>query len=626
MDRKQFTANNNNASSTLNSLINSKLHNNGAHILYMFNEYDKYINNAVPFIAEGIDKGHTIVLIENCEFIRRLNNNLLRLGYSQKDLDAIIKMDYASYYSKNKNFEAQRSSDSLKDLLEPYIDSKITTRLWGKVLAQGVQVTELREYECMCDEYVQGKNIISVCTYNALVTPAYIQNEMLKVHDYFMLDERVELSPFYHKTNSSAITYQEKNRLQNMERENISLMKKNEQLRMEKDQEIVKVQLLREEKTSAENANKMKNTFLSQMSHDLRTPLNTILGYTQILLLEENNTDSQHSLGKIYDSSMDLLKLIEEIIDFSAIEAGKISLHIEDIHVKSFVENCVHSIFETQSAKIVIKIDSISDDLYITADKLRLQQVITNLISNGMKYNKENGEVSIFVDYNHLEKSVKISVKDSGIGIPHDELVSIFKPFYRTKVSLEQWKGSGVGLAIVSKLTNKMNGSYGVMSEEDIGSTFWVTFDGFVEKKAPSHSMMPINRDQHIPSLSGKLKILYIEDNVDNIEVLSSMLQVIGDITFTYETAGEQGFAKAVRIQPDLILLDLHLPDVSGLSILAKLKAHSRTKDIPVVVVSAEAIESTIKLARKEGCQNYLMKPVDMNKLREVIWEHSNSK
>ncbi|MFC0560654.1 ATP-binding protein [Halalkalibacter alkalisediminis] len=608
---------------TLPQLTNSSLIENGAHIIYMFNESTKYISNAIHFITEGLTKGHLIILIESEEFFNEINKQLIQQGYSEQDLKTITYIDQMRQYSNNKQFEADHSFQSLLKLLKPTIDPYRTTRLWGQVLAKDALLSELRKYECDCDEFMGGENVISVCAYNALFTPSYIQNEMLKVHGYFMTDEQIEKSPFYNKKNLLAMSPSEKARLQNIENENQRLKKKNSRLLKEKAYQQEREQILYEAKRHAENANAMKTTFLSQMSHDLRTPLNIIQGYAQILMLEGSHQRLQKNIQKIFGASNDLLKLIEEILDFSAIEAGKVTINKEPIHLKTFIDNSVSAIFDFNHSDIMIKVDHIDDNLYIEADRLRLTQVITNLLTNAIKYNQPHGEISVFIDFDELREEIKIHVKDTGIGISDSELHLIFDPFYRSETSKSKWKGTGIGLAIVSQLTNKMNGSYGVTSEEGNGSNFWVSFKGFASTQPCLVALQPSATHQH-PS-TDDLNVLYIEDNQDNIDLMSSMLHIITDIQLTSEMTGKDGYHKAIEMQPDLILLDLHLPDTNGLNVLNDLKTHALTKHIPVIAISAEALESSIDLALEQGCQGYLTKPVNLTELRDVVMHYSNN-
>ncbi|WP_332634832.1 ATP-binding protein [Halalkalibacter flavus] len=623
MERNEYTSVDLTEPSPLIELTNSSVIENGAHILYMFNAHSSYVQNATSYIMEGLNKGHRIVLFEDQTFFDQINNNLLLEGYSENTLKQITYICHSKHYSTNNQFQADHSYENLVKLLKPAVKQHRTTRIWGQVLAQNALVSELRKYECSCDEFLNSEKVISVCAYNALETPSYIQNEMLKVHGYFMVDERIEKSPFYNKKYVVNISPTEQLKLQKIEMENQELKRRNQQLVKEQASQKEREQDLRIAKRNAEKANAMKTTFLSQMSHDLRTPLNIIQGYSQISLLETNDPRFQLNIQKIYDASNNLLKLIEEILDFSAIEAGKVSINKEFIHARSFIDQCIKSIFDITHSNQIIKVDDIDDHMYIEADRLRLTQVLTNLITNAVKYTQTNGHISISLDHDSVKDQVIINVEDTGIGIPSNELTLIFEPFYRSKKTMSKWKGTGIGLAIVAQLTTKMDGTYGVISKEGIGSTFWVSFKGFVAKKETTDVYESSIATSSLP-VTPKMKILYIEDNLDNVDLMSSMLHIITEVELYSEVTGKSGYHKAIEVQPELILLDLHLPDMNGLEVLDNLKCHPLTKSIPVIVISAEALESTIDLSLEKGCQSYLTKPVHLEKLRDLVLRNSS--
>ncbi|MFC0469013.1 ATP-binding protein [Halalkalibacter kiskunsagensis] len=481
MSAQDYTSGVNKKALSLQEQINNCVDSNGAHILYMFNEYDKYINNAIHYIAEGIDKDDKIILVESQEFIDAVKEKLLLKGYSNNQLKSISHICNSDYYLSDREFNAENCFQNLVKTLKPNIDKKLMTRIWGQVLVKNSLVYELRMYECECDKFMGGESVLSVCSYNSLTTPSVIQNEMLKVHKYLMIDDQIEKSPFYNQNHLLTISDSERDRLLKIERENKLLKKKNQRLLVDKARQKEREKHLKLAKLNAEKANYMKNIFLSQMSHDLRTPLNTIQGYSQIMLLDNNKKNYQYNVQKILYASKHLLQLIEEILDFSAMESGKISINLENIHLKTFINNCVSSIFNTNNSDITVEIENIDDNIFIEADPLRLNQVITNLVNNAIAYNKPSGKVCIYVEYDQNNEEIKLYFKDTGIGIQSDELELIFEPFYRSKTCMSKWKGTGLGLAIVAQLTKQMNGKYGVISEVDIGTTFWVSLKGWIE-------------------------------------------------------------------------------------------------------------------------------------------------
>lgn len=360
------------------------------------------------------------------------------------------------------------------------------------------------------------------------------------------------------------------------------------------------------------------------MSHDLRTPLNTIQGFSQIILMNDYDQALHEKINKIYNASDQLLKLIEEILDFTAIDMGNINVMQESVKVKSFLEECVGSFLATNTSDISIQLEDINEDAYIEVDPFRLNQIMTNLLENAVKYNRPKGSVQIYCDYDNNNDGVTIIVKDTGFGIKSDELQLIFEPFYRSQRHMKSWKGTGIGLAIVAELTKRMNGKYGVKSEEGKGSVFWISFKSLDEADYLSNNVKRFT-NRKLLSTGYSMNALYIEDNVDNIEVMKHMMKFIGDIELSCVTSGEAGIARTFEIEPEIILLDLSLPDINGFEVLAKIKANPITKDIPIIAVSADAMESTVKQASEEGCFAYITKPIEFKELSKVLFKAMKS-
>ncbi|MFD2216042.1 ATP-binding protein [Metabacillus endolithicus] len=593
----------------------NKLEGQGAHILYMFNDEKRYLDLVYQFVSQGIQYQEKILLLDKLSVYTYITDLLVSNGYSNEEISLIFFMTIEDFYLSEKGFEADENFQQLEEILQTNFEKGNRTRTWGQILADDSQISEIRKYESKVDRLLQGRNTISVCAYNAYITPAFFQNELLKIHEYVMLDEVIEKSPFYHKKYISFPAL-ERERVQILEKENNSLKKKNEELLVGNARQLEREKFLELEKLNAEKANLAKTVFLSQMSHDLRTPLNTIQGYSQILLMNKNSSDLNQKISKIYNASEQLLNLIEEILDFTAIDTGRVNIHKEEIQVKSFLEDCVGSILETNTSDINIQFDGVPSELFIEADPVRLNQIMTNLLDNAMKYNRTNGTVHIYCDYEKESEEVKINVKDSGIGIEHEDLDLIYEPFYRSKSTMNNWKGTGIGLAIVSQLTKRMNGNYGVTTEKGKGSTFWVSFKKL--NKQSEGIMQNIDEEQLFP-LSQPLRVLYIEDNTDNIDVMRSMLRIIQTIDLQCVTSGKEGIKQVIELMPDIVLLDIALPDMNGFEALKHIKSNPVTKDIPVIAVSADAMESTIKQASEEGCFAYIKKPIHLDEIRNVL-------
>ncbi|WP_147803263.1 ATP-binding protein [Alkalicoccus halolimnae] len=583
----------------------------GAHILYMFDDEERYMDHAVDYIAEGILKKQKIIVVESKSFLGKLKDKLLEKGLPLQKLKKITYVENDELYSSASDFNASNSYENLLNLLEPNFAGNDATRIWGQVLVQGNAISELRKYECACDDLLGEKHVISVCSYNALTCSSFIQNEMLKVHEYFMTDEQIVKSPLYSEDYLLEFAEADKKKLKKIEQDYEKIKEKNNKLLLEHHQ-------LQMAKRNAEKANRTKSIFLSQMSHDLRTPLNSISGFTQILLEEEQMSGKSLSmLNRINDSSNHLLELIKEILDFSAIEAGNIRLNVKPIPVKTLLEECISAISFEEHSNVDIVVEPMDEDLYIEADHMRIKQVINNLLTNALKYNTDNGKIRIYTSRG--QNRLKLNVEDTGIGIPEQEIDMLFKAFYRSKRNMQQWKGSGLGLAIVSKLTKEMDGLYGAYNNEGKGATFWVSFKSMEKEQVVLFEGENRMKEVIEPVPSQEKKVLYIEDQPENLELIEAVLKSVEGASLSAAETGREGIQAAAEHSPDLILLDLGLPDIDGREVLSSLKEEEATRDIPVIVISADANDSTVEDMSRRGCVEYITKPVQLQELKKKL-------
>lgn len=381
---------------------------------------------------------------------------------------------------------------------------------------------------------------------------------------------------------------------------------------------------LRQAKTEAEKANKSKSVFLSNMSHELRTPLNAILGFAQILEMDTDDVLTQNqalSVKQIYKAGKHLLSLIDEVLDLAKIESGKIIVSIEPVdvaHVMHEVYTLVNPIAKRSEIQISMPEYSL-DQFYVRADLTRLKQILINLLSNAIKYNKKKGDIQFYCQV--LENQVQFHVLDHGDGIARNELNEIFKPFYRSVRADQSIEGTGIGLAVAKQLSILMNGDIYAESTLGKGSHFWIELqladytpvkETEIEKMAPVKSVNRLN-DQ---------RILYVEDNPANLKLVEQILRRIHGVTMFNATNGELCLDMAIAHQPDLILLDINLPGMSGLDVVSQLKRYEETRTIPVIAVSANAMPSDIEYALKSGFDDYLTKPIDVEKFLDVIMSY----
>ncbi len=417
---------------------------------------------------------------------------------------------------------------------------------------------------------------------------------------------------------------------------NAQLSETNEQLRIENIERQMALGAMREatsgiehareeaehSRANAEAANLAKSEFLSRMSHELRTPLNAILGFGQILDRQPLSPLQKESIGYILKGGRHLLALINEVLDIARVEAGRIELSLEPIGLGEIVAECcalVHPLANEREIQLDDNLPEITP-YYALADRQRLKQVLINLLSNAIKYNRQAGRVSLSIREAPGEK-IQLRVTDSGSGLTPQDLQKLFTPFERLSAADSTIEGTGLGLVLSQRLAASMGGTLSVESVTGQGSTFWVELP---------RAASPLQALAEIPSLPAPevprgteraYTALCIEDNLSNIRLLEAVLESRPHVTLLTAVQGSIGLDLARQHQPDVILLDLHLPGLAGNEVLRQLQGAAATREIPVIVISADATPTRIEHLLEAGAAAYLTKPLDVDAFLKTLDE-----
>ena len=372
-------------------------------------------------------------------------------------------------------------------------------------------------------------------------------------------------------------------------------------------------------KEVADTANHSKSEFLSRMSHELRTPMNSVLGFSQLLEMSSLDELQKESVSHILKAGRHLLRLIDEVLEISRIEVGHFSISLESVSLLEVLEESV-SLMLRVAKEGGVSIELVQSPTHLVrADRLRLRQVLINLISNAIKYNVNGGKVTIRVTEDLLS-SLAIEIEDTGIGIPDAMIQRLFTPFDRLGATSTNIEGTGLGLTLSRSLVNAMGGSLTFTTQEGVGSCFQIHLNRADEKDSHEASGSSATwKSSFWPGVKGR--ILVIEDNAMNSRLLSQLFKEWPQAELIVAAQGRAGIELALRETPDVILLDLHLPDMHGREVLTELQKHDKLRQVPVIIVSADSSSEVVKSLMELGAFKFLTKPFVLDELISTVAE-----
>jgi PAS domain S-box-containing protein len=378
-------------------------------------------------------------------------------------------------------------------------------------------------------------------------------------------------------------------------------------------------------KAAAEKANLAKSEFLSSMSHELRTPLNAVLGFAQLMASESPppTSEQKQSIDQILQAGWYLLRLINEILDLAMIESGKVTISEEAMSLAEVMRDC-ESMIEPQAQKrgIQMTFPRFESQLYVHADRIRVKQVLINLLSNAIKYNRVGGALIVQCAMTR-ENRVRISIRDTGAGLAPEQLEQLFQPFNRLGQEAGAEEGTGIGLVVTKQLVELMGGVIGVESRVGEGSIFW-----FELETSAAPELLPAQIEEAglsdaseagASASSSQRTLLYVEDNPANLNLVEQLIARRSDLKLLTAVDGHLGIQMARAYQPDVILMDINLPGISGFGALKVLRDDPATAHIPVLALSANAVPRDIEKGLDAGFFRYLTKPIKVLEFMDAL-------
>ncbi len=368
-------------------------------------------------------------------------------------------------------------------------------------------------------------------------------------------------------------------------------------------------------------ANQAKTEFLAGMSHELRTPLNAVIGFSELMRMNTGAEPLSHRQGQAVDHILTqgrhLLSLIDEVLDLAQIESGKMSVSMERVDPLMVARQVCDTLrAEALASGVTLHDPPATAGLGVVADRTRLRQILLNLLTNAIKYNRPGG--AVLIEVRQDGNGVAVAVTDTGDGIAEDRLAELFQPFNRLGREATEVPGTGIGLAVSRRLAEAMDGRLEVFSREGEGCTFTLHLPG--ARTTDVRVSAPPVPSAGLPLIEGRAAtLLYVEDNPSNIALMRHVIAALGTLQLHVAETGHEGLALARDLRPDVILLDINLPGLSGFELKAKLDADPLTRGLPVLALSASAMPQDIRRGREAGFRDYLTKPLEIGALVRAL-------
>jgi signal transduction histidine kinase/CheY-like chemotaxis protein len=408
-------------------------------------------------------------------------------------------------------------------------------------------------------------------------------------------------------------------------RAQLEVMRLNQELEQRVHERTVQLELANAELEmaieEARAANQAKSAFLSSMSHELRTPLNAILGFAQILASDNMPTTPEQKKefsGHILKSGRHLLTLINEILDLAKVEAGAVTLTMEAVALGDILAECRGMIAPLAAGRGIDVRFPEQAPVLVEADRTRLKQVLLNLLSNAVKYNRDGGAVVVDCE-SAVSGRLRLTVRDTGMGLSPEQVAALFQPFNRLGQESGPQEGTGIGLVVTRRLIELMGGEIGVNSSPGVGSVFWIELARAQENTGPFRAAPAAQAVPALPAGGAPHSVLYIEDNPANLRLVEEIVRFRPDLELLSAPDGPGGLALARARRPEVILMDLNLPGMSGFEVLDRLRADPLTAAIPVLALSANAMQHDVERGLAAGFARYITKPIDIDKFNEAI-------